>query len=166
MKIFVACFDTETNTFAVLPTGYDDFSVIKKEQFEQEPTLTQEDAKVKFSRVKAPSHADMEHLVHVISHRIAAYLERAGLIERDTNSAFLDLPLEDEDGMLHLQAASVNYRIAVGKDIGKKVFTLQTLPAQDEDTYGQLAQIDGFSLHAGVFADTHQAQKLERLDER
>lgn len=75
----------------------------------------------------------------------------------------MDLPLEDEDGMLHLQAASVNYRIAVGKDIGKKVFTLQTLPAQDEDTYGQLAQIDGVSLHAGVFADTHQAQKLERL---
>jgi ribosomal protein S27E len=128
-----------------------------------EGVITQEDAKVKFSRVKAPSHADMEHLVHVISHRIAAYLERAGLIERDTNSAFLDLPLEDEDGMLHLQAASVNYRIAVGKDIGKKVFTLQTLPAQDEDNYGQLAQIDGFSLHAGVFADTHQAQKLERL---
>jgi hypothetical protein len=125
-----------------------------------EGAITQAGAKIKFSRVKAPSHTDMEHLVHVISNRIAAYLEKAGLIERDVEKAFLDLPFEDEDGLLPLQAASVSYRIAVGKDIGKKVFTLQTLPAKDEDNDGQLAQIDGFSLHAGVFADTHQNNRL------
>ncbi len=72
------------------------------------------------------------------------YLEKAGVIERDVENAFLDLPFEDEDGLLHLQAASVSYRIAVGKDIGKKVLRLQTLPAKDEDNYGQLAKIDGF----------------------
>ena len=128
-----------------------------------EGAITQADAKIKFSRVKAPSHTDMEHLVHVISHRIAAYLEKAGLIERDVDRAFLAFPLEDEDGLLHLQASSLNYRIAVGKGIGKKVFSLQTLLAKDEDNYGQLAKINGFSLHAGVFADTHQSDKLERL---
>ncbi|MCB4437070.1 transposase [Alteromonas sp. McT4-15] len=47
--------------------------------------------------------------------------------------------------------------------MGKKVFNLQTLPAKDKQHYGQLAQIGGFSLHAGVFADGHQTDKLERL---
>jgi alpha-ketoglutarate-dependent taurine dioxygenase len=71
--------------------------------------------------------------------------------------------MDDEDSLLPLQAASVNYRVAVGPDTGKKVFALQTLPAKDEQHYGQLAQINGFSLHAGVFADSHQTDKLERL---
>ena len=105
----------------------------------------------------------MEWLVHTISHRIAQYLEKSGLIERDMDNTYLDLPFGDEDTLLHLQTASISYRIALGKDAGKKIFTLQTLPAKDEDSYGHLAQIDGFSLHAGVFADTHQSDKLERL---
>ncbi|MGB0565128.1 MAG: hypothetical protein ACPGKV_01030 [Alteromonas macleodii] len=62
-------------------------------------------------------------------------MEKAGLIERDADRAFLDFPLEDEEGLLHLQAASVNYLIAVGKDIGKKIFSLQTLLAKDENNY-------------------------------
>ncbi|OFI35895.1 hypothetical protein BFC17_10560 [Alteromonas lipolytica] len=79
------------------------------------------------------------------------------------DNTFLDLPMDDEDSLLPLQAASVSYRIAVGPETGKKVFTLQTLPAKDEDNYGHLAQIGGFSLHAGVFADSHESEKLERL---
>ena len=105
----------------------------------------------------------MEAVVNTISQRIANYIEQAGLIQRDMDNTFLDLPMEDEDSLLHLQAASVSYRIAVGPDTGKKVFTLQTLPTKDENNYGQLAQISGFSLHAGVFADSHQTEKLERL---
>ena len=53
--------------------------------------------------------------------------------------------------------------LTVGPETGKKVFVLRTLPAKDENNYGQLAQIAGFSLHAGVFADSHQTDKLERL---
>ena len=128
-----------------------------------EGVITPERGQSKFKRVKAPSHNDMEALVHTISHRIAAYLEKRGLIQRDMDNTFLDLPLDEEDSLLPLQAASVNYRIAVGPNRGQKVFTLQTLPARDENNSGQLAQIDGFSLHAGVFADTHQTDKLERL---
>lgn len=37
------------------------------------------------------------------------------------------------------------------------------MPAKDLENYGQLAKIAGFSLHAKVFADTHQGDKLERL---
>ena len=128
-----------------------------------EGVVTQERGQSKFNYVKAPSHSDMESVVHLISQRIANYLEKMGLIQKDIDNTFLDLPIGDEDSLLHLQAASVSYRIAVGPDTGKKVFTLQTLPAKDGDNYGQLAQIDGFSLHAGVFADSHETDKLERL---
>ena len=68
----------------------------------------------------------MERLVNKISHRIAQYLEKAGLIQRDIDNTFLNLPIDDEDSLLPLQASSVNYRIAVGKDAGEKVFSLQT----------------------------------------
>tara|TARA_A200000113_G_scaffold134908_2_gene121341 strand:- start:201 stop:440 length:240 start_codon:yes stop_codon:yes gene_type:complete len=62
----------------------------------------------------------METPVNVISHRIATYLEKAGLIQRDMDNTFLDLPMDDEDSLLPLQAASINYRIAVESDTGKK----------------------------------------------
>jgi hypothetical protein len=35
--------------------------------------------------------------------------------------------------------ATVNYRITVGTDAGKKVFTWQTLLARDSDNFGQVA---------------------------
>ena len=90
-----------------------------------EGVITQEHGKMTFKRVKAPSHSNMEALVNTISQRIAQYLEKAGLIQRDIDNTYLDLPINDEDSLLPLQAASVSYRIAVGADTGKKVFTLQ-----------------------------------------
>jgi len=44
-----------------------------------ESVFIQEKGKTKFSRFKALSHSDMERLVNIISHRIAHYLEQAGL---------------------------------------------------------------------------------------
>ena len=85
------------------------------------------------------------------------------IIHRDMDKTFLELPINEDDSLLQLQASSVNYRIAVGKDAGIKVFSLQTLPAKDSENYGQLAKIAGFSLHAGFFANTQQKDKLERL---
>ena len=61
------------------------------------------------------------------------------------------------------QGASVSYRIAMGPQQGQKVFTLQTLPASNDGEYGQLANTSGFSLHAGVFANAYEPEKLERL---
>ena len=66
-----------------------------------------------------------------------------------------------------LQGSSITYRIAVGTQRGKKVFTLKTLPARDDEIdeiNGQtLAKGGGFSLHAGVSAKAHQRDKVERL---
>jgi hypothetical protein len=106
-----------------------------------------------FTRIKAPSrwpvqHDDMVELVHIISRRIARYLEKVGIVERDMENSFLNLPLNDEDSLLQLQGASVSFRIAMGPQQGKKVSTLQTLPTSNEGEYGQLANTSGFSLHA------------------
>jgi hypothetical protein len=46
----------------------------------------------------------MVELVHIISQRIARYLEKVGLVERDMENSFLNLPLDDEDSLLQLQA--------------------------------------------------------------
>ena len=51
--------------------------------------------------------------MNVISHSIAIYFEKAGLIQRDMDNTFLDLPMADEDSLLPLQAASVNYTTLV-----------------------------------------------------
>jgi hypothetical protein len=70
-----------------------------------------------------------------------------------------------DDPMDQLRGHSITYRIAVGPQAGRKVFTLQTLPAGEQeenftDTVGKLA---GFSLHAGVAAKAHERKKRERL---
>ena len=53
---------------------------------------------------------------------------------------------------------ATTYRVAVGPQAGRKVFTLQTLPAYEPDDHSASAgKVSGFSLHAGVAASTHRA---------
>ncbi len=101
----------------------------------------------------------MVELVHTISQRIARYLEKVGLVKRDMENSFLNLPIDDEDSLLQLRGASFSYRVAMGPQQGQKVFRLQTLPASNEGEYGQVANTSGFSLHAGVFANTFGCSK-------
>ena len=58
------------------------------------------------------------------------------------------MPLRAPDLVGH----SLTYRIAVGPDRGRKVFTLQTLPTFDEEDWATdgPGNVAGFSLHAGV----------------
>jgi hypothetical protein len=46
-----------------------------------------------------------------------------------------------------------------------KVFTLQTIPAQEPDDgrFSQVGKVDGFSLHAAVATRAHERKKLERI---
>jgi len=118
-----------------------------------------------FVRSKAPTLDELNKLVHTISHRIARYLERQGLLVRDMENTYLQLDTPDDDPLQNLQGHSISYRIAMGLQQGRKVFTLQTVPAQPEKqrTSDRVAKQAGFSLHAGVCAEVHQRDKLERL---
>ena len=53
----------------------------------------------------------------------------------------------------------------MGPQAGRKVLTVQTIPAWEENYYGigQLGKVDSFSLHAAVAVNTRERKKLERI---
>lgn len=95
---------------------------------------------------KAPEKDELCKLVNKISLRVAAYLERQGFLERDEENSFLQLDGMEEDPMQQLLGHSITYRVDVGPQQGKKVFTLQTVPATESDNNSQAAKESGFSL--------------------
>ena len=120
--------------------------------------------KSRFHRTNAPDQQELTELVYTISHRVAGFLEREGILERDEENSYLNLEEGDEDPMQHVLGCSVSYRIAIGPQQGRKVFTLQSIPAwEEDDRFAQVAKVAGFSLHAGVGAQAWERQKLERL---
>ena len=67
--------------------------------------------------------------------------------------------------MDQLLGHSITYRIAMGSQQGRKVFTLQTLPDCESDNpfTDSVGKVAGFSLHAGVATRAQERAKLERL---
>jgi len=121
------------------------------------------DGSVRFRWVKAPTSTELNHLAHTIARRVGRFLERQGLLERDEENSYLAGDAGEADPMDQLLGASITYRIAVGPHRGRKVFTLQTLPAWDDSFGEEVGKVAGFSLHAGVMARADERQKLERL---
>jgi hypothetical protein len=127
--------------------------------------VTRPDGSTRFRWVKAPTGQELTQLAHTLTHRVGRFLERQGLLERDAENSYLAGDTADDDSMAQLLGHSITYRIAVGPQAGRKVFTLQTLPTcEPEDSFGdRVGQVAGFSLHAGVAARADERQKLERL---
>lgn len=121
------------------------------------------DGALRFRWVKAPTSADLTRLTQVLALRIGRYRERQGLLERDAENGHLASDGLEAGPMGQLRGASITYRIAVGPQQRRKVFTLQTLPACDEALDDGVGKVAGFSLHAGVAARADEGQKLERL---
>lgn len=67
--------------------------------------------------------------------------------------------------MQDIHTHSVTYRIALGPQRGRKVFTLHTILPKPDSALGsnRVAKLAGFSLHAGVAARAYQRKKIERL---
>ncbi len=83
----------------------------------------------------APDRQELTELVHTISHRVA------GFLERDEENSYLNLEEGDEDPMQQVLGCSVGYRIAIEPQQGRKLFTLQTIPAwEDDDRFAQVAK--------------------------
>lgn len=91
------------------------------------------------------------------------FLERQGLLVRDDEAAYLTADTGGDDPMDTLIGHSITYRIATGPRRGRKVLTLQSLPAIDEPFTTRAGNVAGFSLHAGVAAKAHEHNKLEHL---
>lgn len=120
---------------------------------------------IEFHAIKKPTFKEMQMLLHRICERLSRLLEKRGLLCRDAEQSYLTFDYDDEDVINDLIGSSITYRVAVGKNKGKKVYTLQTVPAQVEDMAENkaLAKESGFSLHAGVSAKSYQKKKIERL---
>jgi hypothetical protein len=128
--------------------------------------VCRDDRSPRFQRVKAPNKDELEELIQLISQRVGRCLERQGLLEQDTESAWLDLdPAEDNDPMPQILSSSVSYRIAVGPQQGRKAFMIRTIRPLDRPDPGleRVAKANGFSLHAGVSCEGKQKDKRERL---
>lgn len=125
--------------------------------------VDQPDGTARFRWVKALTSQELNRLSHTIAHRIGRFLGRQGLLERDAENSYLAGDAVDDDPMTPLLGHSIAYRIAVGPQAGRKVFTLQTLPTCDEPFDDGVGKVAGFSLHAGVAAKAHERKKLERL---
>ncbi len=121
------------------------------------------DGSVRFRWVKAPTSAELTDLAHRIAQRVGRFLQRRGLLEHDAENSYLAGEATEAGPLDQLLAHSITYRIAVGPQAGRKVFTLQTLPACDESFDDQVGKVAGFSLHAGVVARADERKKLERL---
>ena len=121
------------------------------------------DASLRFRWVKEPTSAELARLTQTLALRIGRHLERQGLLERDAENSSLAGDVLEGGAMEQLLGSSITYRIAVGPHQGRKVFTLQTLPASVEPFDNGVGKVAGFSLHAGVVARADQRQKLEQL---
>jgi len=118
---------------------------------------------VRFRWVKAPTSAELTQLTDRIARRVGRFLERQGLLERDAQHSYLAGESVETDPMDQLLGHSITYRIAVGPQQGRQVFTLQTLPAWDDSFGDEVGKVADFSLHAGVASKAHERKKLERL---
>lgn len=104
-------------------------------------------------------------IIH-LSHRLTRFLEKSWLQRDDENTyLLLEAIVQKDDALSQLQGHSITYRIAMGPQKGCKVLTLQSfLPSlytpRESD---RVAKQTGFSLHAGVIAEPHQRDVLERL---
>lgn len=119
--------------------------------------------KPRLHRSHAPNSAQLTALAGTIARRVCRHLTRRGWLEGEDESAFLADRAAGDDGMDGLRMSSITYRIATGRDAGRKVVTLQTLPGDAGPLESDAGKVGGFSLHAGMAAEAHESQKLERL---
>lgn len=86
----------------------------------------------RFRRVKAPTSAELTQLTHTIAHRLARYLERQGLLERDAEHSYLTLDNADEDPMDQLRGHSkmcMDARMPRAQDAqGRRLTALRWVP--------------------------------------
>ena len=115
----------------------------------------------RFRRVAAPTQAELQRLLHTIATRTTRAVEKQGLPSRDDDSPALDI--EPADDVEQLLGAAVHYRIATGPHAGRKALTLRTVGPSPPPDHPSIAQLSGFSLHAGTVCEARDRDALERL---
>jgi len=110
-----------------------------------------------FRQLEVPAGNELTKLTHTNSHRVGRYLERQGLVDRDTGNAHLTpeaLDASDNDSSNKLLGRSIIYRSTVGPHQGRKAFELQALPNLESDNpfSGSVGEVAGYSLPQGTLS--------------
>ena len=93
-----------------------------------------------FRRARRPTGDELTRLLDRLSRRIVRVLERRGLLIADPEC--LQLDIEPNSSLDHLQAASINYRIAIGPHAGPKALTLYSVLPILRNTVTGLTGVD------------------------
>ena len=120
-----------------------------------------------FVETPAPSDEDVWEVLQRIIKRVMKQLVRRGILVEDQGETYLadaDDDSEEARTLRPLHRGSCVYRIAFGPRAGQKVLMLQgALPREISGTQKLCANLQGFSLHAGVRCGAGQRKTLERL---
>jgi hypothetical protein len=80
-----------------------------------------------FQRTNAPTQGELAQFVHTISHRVARYLERQGILERDEESSYLQ-----HRNAINWKAVSIYFKTSCfGKTPVADIGWQHPLPAKD-----------------------------------
>ncbi len=83
--------------------------------------------KPRLHRTRAPSSEQLTQLAHIIARHERRHLARRGWLEGEHESAFLSASAARDDGLDAVRMSSISYRIATGRDAGRKVVTQHVL---------------------------------------
>ncbi len=64
--------------------------------------------RTRFQHTNGPEQQELIELVHTISHRVAGYLEREGILESDAENSYLNLEEGEEEPMQQVLGCSVS----------------------------------------------------------
>jgi hypothetical protein len=124
---------------------------------------TMEHNQPRFHRVNAPARQHLDKLLNRIIARVMRRLIKHGLLIKDQEQPWLDF--EETDIVDTLNAASIRYRVAIGRGAGSRTLTLKNPGLQRSETQPKPFTVDrsGFSLNVAVACQSHQQDRLERL---
>jgi len=92
-------------------------------------------SRASFHRARRPQPDDLLQLLDSLSRRIVRLLERRGLLIADPQYPTLDLDVGS--ALDQIQAASVQYRVAVGLHAGRKALTLYSVMVWGQSAQGR-----------------------------
>jgi hypothetical protein len=141
----------------------------------EQQTVTQQEDKIIIIESSSPEIiyvppyvTELNQLTHTIATRVAPYhviFEPLAFMFRTNGMPRAQKAHDCREAGGRATQEQLPYRIAVGPQQGRKVFTLQTLPDLETDSPFSCSAVEvaGFSLHAGVATKANERAKLERL---
>jgi hypothetical protein len=91
--------------------------------------VAKENGLLDFERLSAPDPRQLQAVLERISRRMGRWLERQGLLERDMDRGHLTSADADDSALSDMQAHSLTYRIALGRNRAELLRFSPRLPA-------------------------------------